>query len=252
MISVIIPAYNEENAIIETIEKIKKVLKKYKNVEIIVVNDGSTDNTKENALKTGVKVIDNINNMGYGYSLKIGIKNAKYDTIIITDADLTYPFEKIPDMLNKKDKYDMVVGARSGKYYKENIFKFFLRKILKLFVEFMVDQEIKDINSGLRIFDKKTTIKYMPRLCDTFSFTTSQTLAYMMNGYKVYYVDIPYYKRVGKSKVKLFKYSFITTKYILQAGIYYKPIKIFTLILFLLIIIVLILLIILICRGVLL
>jgi glycosyltransferase involved in cell wall biosynthesis len=241
MISVIIPAYNEENAIIETINQIKKVLKKYKKTEIIVVNDASTDKTRDYALKTGVKVIDNNFNKGYGYSLKKGIKLAKYNTIIITDADLTYPFDKIPEMLKAKEKgYDMVVGSRTGKYYKESFFKYTLRKILKLLVEFMADQEIKDINSGLRIFDKDTIDKYLPRLCDTFSFTTSQTLAYMMNGYKVCYVDIPYYKRVGKSKVKLLKYAFITMKYILQAGIYYKPIKIFTLIMFLFIIVLLI------------
>ena len=243
MISVIIPAYNEENAITDTINQIKNVLKKYKNTEIIVINDASTDNTRENALKTGVRVIDNKSNKGYGYSLKTGIKQAKYNTIIITDADLTYPFDKIPEMLKIKEKgYDMVVGSRTGKYYKESFFKNFLRKVLKLFVEFMADQEIKDINSGLRIFDKDTVLQYLPRLCDTFSFTTSQTLAYMMNGYKVNYLDIPYYKRVGKSKVKLFKYSFITFKYILQAGIYYKPIKIFTLLMLLCIIIALIIL----------
>lgn len=250
MISVIIPAYNEENAIEETIKQIKKVIKNYKGAEIIVVNDGSTDNTREIALKSEVTVIDNPKNMGYGYSLKRGIKEAKNEIIVITDADLTYPFDRVPEMLKIKEKgYDMVVGARSGKYYKENIFKSFLRGLLKILVEFMAGKKIKDINSGLRIFDKSVVTKFMPRLCDTFSFTTSQTLAYMMNNYKVCYVDIPYYKRVGKTKVKLFKYSFVTLKYIIQAGIYYNPIKIFTLIMFLIIIIFIIIFIILICGG---
>jgi len=241
MISVIIPAYNEENAIEETIKEIKKVLKKYKGSEIIVVNDGSTDKTKEKALKTGAIVIDNEKNMGYGKSLKIGIEHAKNNTIVITDSDLTYPFDKVPEMLEIKEQgYDMVVGARTGKYYKESIFKNTLRKILKLFVEFMAGQEIKDINSGLRVFNKDVVSKYIPRLCDTFSFTTSQTLAYMMNGYKVYYIDIPYYKRVGKTKVKLLKYSFVTIGHILKAGIYYNPIKIFTLFIILFIILLII------------
>ena len=230
MISVIIPAYNEENAIEETILEIKKVLKNYKDSEIIIVNDCSTDKTGEKASKLGVTVINNEVNMGYGKSLKIGIEHAKNDIIVITDADLTYPFDKVPEMLEiKKQGYDMVVGARTGKYYKESFFKSVLRKILKFFVEFMAGQEIKDINSGLRVFDKNLTKKYIPRLCDTFSFTTSQTLAYLMNGHSIYYLDIPYYKRVGKTKVKLLKYSLITIKYILQAGIYYNPIKIFTL-----------------------
>ena len=246
MISVIIPVYNEENAIEETINGIKRIMKDNnltKGSEIIVVNDGSTDKTKENALKTGVLVIDNKTNKGYGYSLKNGIKKAKNDLIVIIDADKTYPFESVPEMLKIKEKgYDLVVGARTGKYYRESFLKSILRKILKLLVEFMAGAKVKDVNSGLRIFNKSDVIKFFPRLCDTFSFTTSQTLAYFMNGYKVAYVDIPYYKREGKSKVKLFKYSFITFKYILEAGVYYKPIKIFTLLMLLCIIIALIIL----------
>lgn len=244
MISVVIPAYNEENAIEETISNLIKVMKDnniYNKSEIIVVNDGSTDNTREIALKTKVKVIDNNKNMGYGYSLKKGIESAKNDTIVIVDADLTYPFDKVPEMLKiKKQGYDMVVGSRTGKYYKQSPFKYFLRKVLKLFVDYMADYNIKDINSGLRIFDKKTVIQFFPKLCDTFSFTTSQTLAYLMNGYTVCYMDIPYYKRVGKTKVNLFKYAFKTTKFILEAGINYNPKKIVFLVLFLLIILILI------------
>ena len=233
MISVIIPAYNEEKSIGRTIEKIKKVMKEsniYKGSEIIVINDGSEDKTKKEALKTGAIVLDNPQNMGYGYSLKKGITKAKNETIVITDADLSYPFSEVPKMLEIKEKgFDLVVGARNGKYYRESFLKSILRKILKRFVEFVSGKKIKDINSGLRVFDKSTVIKFFPRLCDTFSFTTSQTLAYMMNNLFVCYVDIPYNKREGKSKVKLFKDSLRSMRYILESGIYYNPLKIYTL-----------------------
>lgn len=137
-------------------------------------------------------------------------------------------------MLKIKEKgYDLVVAARTGKYYKESIQKNALRKLLKLFVEYVSGKKIKDINSGLRVFDKTTVIKYFPRLCDTFSFTTSQTLAYIMNNHFVCYIDIPYNKRVGKSKVKIFKDSLISMRYILESGIYYNPLKIYTLLSFL-------------------
>ena len=236
MISIIIPAYNEEESIVLVIEEIQKVLKDNnltKKTEIIVVNDGSTDKTHSKALKCGVKVIDNPTNMGYGYSLKKGIKNASNDIIITTDADLTYPFSYIPKMLKEKEKgYDLVVGARTGKYYRQSIFKNTLRKILKRFVEYISGKKIKDINSGLRIYDKKTVEKYFPRLCNTFSFSTSQTLAYMMNSLSVSYVDIPYNKRKGKSEVKLLKDSIICLKYILECGIYYNPMKVFNLLSF--------------------
>ena len=230
-ISVIIPAYNEEKTIGTTIDEIIKVIKCsniHQGSEIIVVNDGSTDHTHNNAVEKGVIVLDNPQNMGYGYSLKKGIEKAKNETIVITDADLTYPFTSIPEMLKKKKNgFDLIVGARTGKFYKESIMKNLLRKILKIFVEFVSGKKIKDINSGLRIFDKSTVMKYFPRLCNTFSFTTSQTLAYLMNDLTVCYIDISYGKREGKSKIKLISDSAKSFRYILEAGIYYNPLKIF-------------------------
>ncbi len=231
-ISIVIPAYNEEKVIGKTIDEIQKVLKKNKitRTEIIIVNDGSTDDTRKKALAKNVKVLDNPENMGYGYSLKKGITAAKYETIIITDADNTYPFDNIVEMLEKKNSgYDLVVGARNGKYYKESIHKMILRKILKRLVEFVTERKVKDINSGLRIFDKSTVMKFFPRLCNTFSFSTSQTLAYMMNSLSVCYVDINYQKRVGKSKVRLIRDSFKSLRYIMEACIYYNPMKMFSL-----------------------
>lgn len=233
MISIIIPAYNEEKSIKQTIDNIKKVLKDNKldkGSEIIIVNDGSSDNTLNILKKCDVVVINNPTNMGYGYSIKRGIMAAKNNTIVIIDADLTYPFDMLPQMLKVKNEgYDLVVGARKGKNYRQNILKNILRKILKVFVQFVTNKDIKDINSGFRIFDKSLIIKYMPRLCNTFSFTTSQTLAYLMNNHFVTYVDIDYSKRIGKTKVKLFRDSLICIKYILEAGVYYNPLKIFLL-----------------------
>ena len=233
MISVVIPVYNEEKAIKNTINEIKKVLKENKldkNSEIIIVNDGSTDNTKKELKKCDVVVVNNPTNMGYGFSLKRGINAAKNNTIVITDADQTYPFDAVPKMLEvKKEGFDLVVGARRGKYYRQSFFKSILRRILKRFVEFVSSKKIKDINSGLRVFDKSLVTKYFPRLCNTFSFTTSQTLAYLMNNHFVTYVDIDYKKREGKSKIKLFRDSLISLKYILESCVYYNPLKIFTL-----------------------
>lgn len=240
MISVVIPAYNEENAIEKTIKEIEKVMKKNKldkGSEIIVVNDGSIDNTKSVAEKCGAVVINNPTNMGYGFSLKRGIKQAKNEMIVITDADLTYPFTSVPEMIKiKEEGFDLVVGARTGKYYKQSFFKSFLRRMMKHLVQFVSGKKIKDINSGLRVFDKSLVTKYFPRLCDTFSFTTSQTLAYLMNNHFVCYIDIPYNKRIGKSKIKLFRDSLKSLRYILEACVYYNPLKIFTLLSIILII----------------
>jgi len=230
MVSLLIPAYNEEQSITSTIENAKLLFKnlKIKDFEIIVINDGSTDKTKEYAKKTGAKIITHPQNLGYGFSLKNGIKNAKFQTIIITDADQTYPLDEVPKLYTEYKKgFDMVVGKRIG--YKESLFKIILRKILKFVVEFAAGRKIPDINSGLRIFKRDTIKEYLPHLCETFSFTTSATLAYMMNGKFVSYVPINYGKRKGKSKVNLVRDSFKTIFYIMQTVTYYNPLKIFML-----------------------
>ena len=232
MLSVVIPIYNEENAIQTTIAEIRTVLDQANihDYEIIAVNDGSSDNTAKVLSMCNITVINHPHNIGYGRSLKDGIRTAQHDTIIITDADLTYPFDEVPTLLTEFHKgYDMVVGARTGAYYRESILKSPLRRILKFLVEFTAGRKVDDVNSGLRIFKKSVTIPFLPQLCETFSFTTSLTLAYMLNGKYVKYLPIRYEKREGQSKVRLFKDSLKTLQYILQAINYYNPLKLFIL-----------------------
>ncbi len=232
MISVIIPAFNEEESIAQTIKDVHSALKilNIPDYEVLVVNDGSIDKTKQEAEKSSATVISNPQNSGYGFSLKKGIERAKYETIIITDADGTYPFNEVPNLYKEFSKgFDMVVGQRTGENFRESLMKSFLRSLLKFVVEFAAGKRIPDINSGMRIFKKKTIKEYFPQLCETFSFTTSATLAYMMNGKFVSFIPIGYKKRKGKSKVNLLKDSFRTILYILQSVSYYNPLKIFIL-----------------------
>ena len=126
MLSVVLPAYNEEAAIEGTLKSLVEILKsqyqgKY---EIIVVDDGSIDKTADIAERSGVTVIRKPQNIGYGHSLKCGIEAASFDTIVIIDADSTYPVDQIPKMLKVYGRgFDMVIGARTGKFYKESFIK---------------------------------------------------------------------------------------------------------------------------------
>lgn len=236
MISIVIPAFNEESVISDTVERCKKVLAGIgdSKSEVIVVNDASADNTGNFALQSGARVISHPHNAGYGRSLKDGIAAAENDIIVITDADGTYPIESIPELFEEYKKgFDMVVGARKGKNYDESLMKKLLRTFLKFLVEYTAGRKIDDINSGLRIFSKKSVMKYFDTLCNTFSFTTSLTLAYMMTGKFVKYLPIAYHVRVGKTKVKLFRDALRTLQYILEAVVYYNPLKIFLAIAFL-------------------
>jgi|SRR6185437_4149820 len=232
MISIVIPAYNEENSIAETVAACTKLLSEVGNAEseVVVIDDGSTDNTFFIAKEAGAVAVKHPHNIGYGRSLKDGITVAKNDIIVITDADGTYPLNRIPDLINEYSQgFNMVVGARTGKHYDESFFKKIYRKILKRLVEYTAGRKIADINSGLRIFSRKEIMPYFKSLCDTFSFTTSVTLAYMMTGKFVKYMPIDYHKRVGKTKVKLFRDALRTLQFIVEAILYYNPLKIFIL-----------------------
>jgi len=158
MLTVVIPALNEENAIKDTIESIKKTLDGAGIThEIIVVNDGSTDKTGEFARASGVMVIDHPARGGYGRSLKDGILKAKYDLIAITDADGTYPNDRLPDLykLVATDGFDMAVGARTGPEYRGTFLKMPARSVFLWLSRYATGVHIDDINSGLRVFRKE-------------------------------------------------------------------------------------------------
>jgi glycosyltransferase involved in cell wall biosynthesis len=230
MISVVVPAYNESLAIAETVLQIRQALASFEH-EVVVVDDGSKDDTASVAGNAGARVIQQIHNLGYGAALKAGIRAAKFDTIVITDADGTYPNDAMPELIAEYRKgFNMVVGARRGDHYRESFVKAPLRKILKWLVEFTTGRGIPDVNSGLRVFSRSEIIPYFDTLCDTFSFTTSVTLAYMMTAKFVSYVPITYNRRVGQTKVRLLRDSLRTLQYIVQAILYYNPLKLFLLI----------------------
>jgi glycosyltransferase involved in cell wall biosynthesis len=230
MISIVIPAYNEAGAIRGTIASIDQALAGAftGGLEILVVDDGSTDDTGAIAAGSGATVARHPHNVGYGQALMTGIQAARHDTIVIIDADLTYPVDAIPALVAEfHTGFDMVVGTRSGRYYEGLFSKNALRRLLKILVEFTAGRPVPDVNSGLRVFSRKTVLAYLPQLCRTFSFTTSLTLAYMMTGRFVTYRPIAYHARVGDTKVRLFRDSLRTLQYIVQAIIYYNPIKVF-------------------------
>lgn len=231
MISIVIPAYNEEKGIVDTLRRCLALKEKFSQIEVIVVDDGSSDQTYSKIKEWDVKVIKHPHNIGYGRSLKDGITQASFDCVVITDADGTYPIESIPELVNcyNHEGFDMVVGKRVGDHYNPSIGKKWLRIFLKFIVEFTTGRKIPDINSGLRVFSKKTILPYLSTLCDTFSFTTSLTLAYMLTGKFVCYRNIHYETRMGQTKVKLFKDSLRTLQYIVEAVVYYNPIKIYIL-----------------------
>jgi glycosyltransferase involved in cell wall biosynthesis len=232
-VSLVIPAFNEAEGIGETLREANTALAALSlaDHEIIVVDDGSVDATAELAAAApGVRVVRHPKNAGYGRSLKSGIAAARFETIIIADADLTYPLDAMGELLAEYRKgFDMVVGARTGGHYRESAIKAPMRALLRFMVEYTSGKAIPDVNSGLRVFDKNTVATLFSRLSNGFSFTTSVTLAYLMTGRFVTWHPIPYRGRKGRTKVRLLRDSLRTLQYIVEAAVYYNPLKIFML-----------------------
>ncbi len=233
MYNIVIPAYNEQDSVSKTVNQIQEVMESngLTPFELTVVDDGSHDRTGELAEKAGAKVISNLKNMGYGFSLKRGITEGQYDTVIIIDADGTYPIEKIPELVVEYNRgYDMVVGARTGNHYWEGFVKTIMRLILKFLVEFTTGKSISDINSGFRIFSRKSAISLFAHLSNSFSFTTSITLHFIISKRFIKYIPVPYHQRVGKTKVRLLPDALRTLQFIVEAILFSNPIKLFLLI----------------------
>ena len=228
MISVIIPAHNEEKAIGTVLDELIEVFKEEQTYEIIVVDDGSTDNTAKKVQEKGyVKLIQHPYNKGYGAAIKTGIKNAIHDLILIIDGDGSYPVKAIPELLKEADKYDMVVGARTGEEVKIQLYRKPAKWVLSKLANYLSGTKIPDLNSGMRIFKKEDAMKFFNILPSGFSFTTTLTLAYLSNDYTVKYVPIDYYERAGKSKIKPFRDGFNFIMLIVRTITYFNPLKIF-------------------------
>ena len=224
-ITIIIPAYNEEEGIPDVITQLKE-LSENENYEILVVDDGSTDNTYKLATDTGVKVIRHPYNKGYGAALKTGIRNAKTDVVLFMDADGQHQPRDIKKILPYIEEYDMVVGARTKKS-KISLLRRPGKKILSITANYLAGMKIPDLNSGFRALKKDFAMEFMHILPNTFSFSTTITLALITSGYNVKYVPIEAPERVGKSKIKPFRDGFRFIMLIMRTIVLFDPLKVF-------------------------
>lgn len=232
-LSIVIPAYNEAASIKATVQRIFAVASAQKwEADVIVVDDGSQDATSALAIQAGARVIRHPTNGGYGLSLQHGIRAATHEIVAITDADGTYPIEALPALyaMVAEEGFDMAVGARQGQEYRRGWWKYPARMVFRWLAEYVSGRSIPDVNSGLRVFKKAAILPYLPHTCLGFSFTTSITTIFFLNGLFVGYHPISYAKRVGHSKVRHVRDTLRTGQILVSVIAKYNPIKLFLLI----------------------
>lgn len=228
-VSIIIPAFNEEKTIAGVINDIKKELAEKLEYELIIVNDGSTDKTREILSQIGgLNLINHKINRGYSASLKAGIKQAKYDWILTIDSDGSHLANQIIKLIPYTEEYDLIVGARTGKDAYDTSSRKFGRNIITKFAQYISCSEIDDINSGFRLFKKELAIRFWHLFPEGFSFSTTITVAAHVNHYPVKYVPIEVHKRKGgNSTIKPAKDFLGFLNIIARLAIYFKPLRVF-------------------------
>ena len=226
-VSVIIPVFNEAESVKDTINDLKIELNNTNFAyEIIAVNDGSNDGTSEVLSQIeNIQVLNRVENKGYGYSIKEGIKKSKADKIMIIDADGSYPVNMAGELLKHADQNNMVIGERRVDRFSMAFLNRAAKIIIRSIIFILSRHWIKDFNSGMRVFDKSLAERYWHLFPNGFSFTTTITVATLIEEKKIKFIPIVYIKRVGKSKLPRISSFFGFILLVTRITIYFRPLR---------------------------
>jgi glycosyltransferase involved in cell wall biosynthesis len=205
-LSIIIPCHNEAGNLPELIADIKTVMgERSESYEIIAVNDASTDDTASVAEEAGARVISLPCNLGNGAAVKTGIRAAQGEIVLMMDGDGQHRPEVIPDILQELQQYDLVVGARTAGSH-AGVHRLAANTVYNWLASYVTKFRILDLTSGFRCTRRKTALRYLYLLPNTFSYPTTITMAYLRSGLSLEYIPIeaPPRGKGSKSKIRLF------------------------------------------------
>jgi glycosyltransferase involved in cell wall biosynthesis len=223
-ISAIIPAYNEATTIGDIVSRIRAL---YPEIEIIVVNDGSEDETAAVAKRAGAKVYSHPYNIGNGAAIKSGIRAASGEILVFMDADLQHTPEEIKTMLDYFPDYDMVVGARSKKD-QISFGRAFGNKLYNLLASYVAKFNVQDLTSGFRAIKSNIAQQFLYLLPNSYSYPATLTLAVLRTGRALKYVPITTkVRKAGKSNIKIFKDGVRFFMIIIKICTLFSPFRIF-------------------------
>lgn len=222
-ISVVIPAKNEAEPLAILLPKLSAIGV----AEIIVVDDGSTDETRSVCERNNVKVISHPYSKGNGAAIKTGLKAAESDVLLFMDADGQHSVEAVQNLLDRYDRgYAMVVGSRSFSG-QAGLFRGLANLFYNWFSSKMVGHKIHDLTSGMRVVNRKKMLEFYHLLPNRFSYPTTITMAFFRAGYSVGYEPIDVNRRVGKSHIRPLHDGVRFLIIIFKVATLYSPLKVF-------------------------
>jgi len=222
--SIVIPAKNEAGAIAKVVAGAREL---YPDAEVIVVDDGSSDDTAKVAEEAGAKVIQHPESLGNGAAVKAGARAASGDIIAFMDGDGQHDAAEFGKLLEKLDAgYDMVIGARdSGSH--ANVGRLYANGIYNVIASWLTGRRIPDLTSGFRVARADLFKKFLYLLPNGFSYPTTITMAFLRSGYPICFEPIPVAKRIGKSHIRPIKDGLRFMVIIFKIATLYSPLKIF-------------------------
>jgi glycosyltransferase involved in cell wall biosynthesis len=223
-VSVIIPAYEEALAIPTVIERLRSAASWR---EVLVIDDGSSDDTARIAAAAGARVIKHPYNKGNGASVKTGIRNAVGDHVVIMDADGQHAAEDAVRLVAFLGEYDLVVGAREGSNQQASAARHMGNHLLNWLASYLTNREIPDLTSGLRAARTHILREFLHLLPNGFSTPTTTTLAFLKAGYSVRFEPIRVGARLGQSKIKLVSDGAKFFLILLKVITIFSPLRIF-------------------------
>jgi glycosyltransferase involved in cell wall biosynthesis len=228
-VSIILPVYNEAQHLVQEVNRVRAAMDASPySYEIIVVDDGSSDNSAEVASQIeGVRFLQFLENRGSGSARKAGTTAARGRVTVWTDVDMTYPNDTIPQLVKELEGYDQVVGARTSEEGTHKALRVPAKWLIRRLAQFLTGTKIPDLNSGFRAFRTDVARQYLNQLPVGFSCVTTITMTFLANGYSVKYVPIDYAKRAGESKFHWYKDTRRYATQVVRMILSYNPLRIF-------------------------
>ncbi|RAY14248.1 glycosyltransferase family 2 protein [Actinomadura craniellae] len=234
-VTIVLPCYNEQDHVLDEVERISKAMDASgQTYELLAVDDCSTDGTLARLQEAApdyphMRIIAFHHNSGSGTVRRIGTQQARGEIVVWTDADMTYPNERIPELVEILDTdpgVDQVVGARTSEMGTHKALRVPAKWVIRKIAERLTNTRIPDLNSGLRAFRREVSLPYLRLLPPGFSCVTTITLAFLSNQHDVRYIPIDYYKRAGKSKFHFTKDAYRYILQVLRMVMYFNPLKV--------------------------